>query len=84
MASTFRFSLRQSVSTSGIALSCTEMKNVPTCISYTVSVVEIVDLLYWNTSDDNDVTDKHIFAHRILWEGDFSPTSEFRTWATTS
>lgn len=47
------------------------MKNVPTCISYTVSVVETVDLLYWNTSDDNGVTDKYIFAHRILWEGDF-------------
>jgi hypothetical protein len=71
MAATFRFALRWSVSTSVTVLSCTEMKNVPTCISYTVSVVETVDLLYWNTSDDNGVTDKYIFAHRILWEGDF-------------
>lgn len=66
MAASFRFS----VSTSVIELSCTEM-NVPTYISYTVSVVEILDVLYWNTRDDNDVSNKNNIAHRILREGDF-------------
>lgn len=51
-------------------LSCTEMRNVSTCISYSVSVVEIL-LAQLYRNDDNDVSDKHIIAHKILLEGDF-------------
>lgn len=57
MAASFRFAVRLSVSSTGVTvLSCTEMRNVPTCISYSVSVVEILALLYRNTRDDNDVS----------------------------
>jgi len=69
MAASFRLSLSIGV----IMLSCTEMSNVATCISYTVSLVEILALLCRNARDGNDVSDKHIIAYRILREGDFFP-----------
>jgi hypothetical protein len=42
------------------------MKNLPTYISYTVSAVEMLELLMWNNSNIKQIAEFHIAKHEKI------------------